>query len=261
LEDMAILTGATVISEEVGIKLENTTPEMLGSAKKVRITKDDTTFVDGAGSKKQIEERCAQIKAQVAETTSDYDKEKLQERLAKLSGGVAVIRVGGATEVEVKEKKDRVEDAMHATRAALEEGIVAGGGTALLYATRELDKIKAENADQQAGIGIVRRALQAPIRQIVANAGEEGSVIVGKLWEQKSTDFGYNAQTGEYGDLIKMGIIDPVKVVRNSLQAASSIAGLMITTEAMVAELPKDDASAMPDMGGMGGMGGMPGMM
>jgi chaperonin GroEL len=261
LEDMAILTGATVISEEVGIKLENTTPEMLGSAKKVRITKDDTTFVDGAGSKKQIEERCAQIKAQVAETTSDYDKEKLQERLAKLSGGVAVIRVGGATEVEVKEKKDRVEDAMHATRAALEEGIVAGGGTALLYATRELDKIKAANADQQAGIGIVRRALQAPIRQIVANAGEEGSVIVGKLWEQKSTDFGYNAQTGEYGDLIKMGIIDPVKVVRNSLQAASSIAGLMITTEAMVAELPKDDASAMPDMGGMGGMGGMPGMM
>ncbi len=261
LEDMAILTGATVISEEVGIKLENTTPEMLGSAKKVRITKDDTTFVDGAGSKGQIDDRCAQIKAQVAETTSDYDKEKLQERLAKLSGGVAVIRVGGATEVEVKEKKDRVEDAMHATRAALEEGIVAGGGTALLYATRELDKIKAENADQQAGIGIVRRALQAPIRQIVSNAGEEGSVIVGKLWEQKSTDFGYNAQTGEYGDLIKMGIIDPVKVVRNSLQAASSIAGLMITTEAMVAELPKDDASAMPDMGGMGGMGGMPGMM
>ena len=262
LEDMAILTGATVISEEVGIKLESTTPEMLGSAKKVRITKDDTTFVDGAGKKAQLDERCAQIKAQVAETTSDYDREKLQERLAKLSGGVAVIRIGGATEVEVKEKKDRVEDAMHATRAALEEGIVAGGGTALLYATRELDKIKAANADQQAGIGIVRRALQAPIRQIVTNAGEEGSVIVGKLWEQKSTDFGYNAQTGEYVDLIKEGVIDPVKVVRNSLQAASSIAGLMITTEAMVAELPQDDKPAMPDMGGMGGgMGGMPGMM
>jgi len=261
LEDMAILTGATVISEEVGIKLESITPEMLGAAKKVRITKDDTTFVDGAGKKAQIDDRCAQIKAQVAETTSDYDKEKLQERLAKLSGGVAVIRIGGATEVEVKEKKDRVEDAMHATRAALEEGIVAGGGTALLYATRELDKIKAANADQQAGIGIVRRALQAPIRQIVTNAGEEGSVIVGKLWEQKSTDFGYNAQTGEYGDLVKAGIIDPVKVVRNSLQAASSIAGLMITTEAMVAELPQDDKPAMPDMGGMGGMGGMPGMM
>lgn len=262
LEDMAILTGATVISEEVGIKLESTTPEMLGSAKKVRITKDDTTFVDGAGKKDQLDDRCAQIKAQIAETTSDYDREKLQERLAKLSGGVAVIRIGGATEVEVKEKKDRVEDAMHATRAALEEGIVAGGGTALLYATRELDKIKAANADQQAGIGIVRRALQAPIRQIVTNAGEEGSVIVGKLWEQKSTDFGYNAQTGEYVDLVKEGVIDPVKVVRSSLQAASSIAGLMITTEAMVAELPQDDKPAMPDMGGMGGgMGGMPGMM
>ena len=261
LEDMAILTGATVISEEVGIKLESTTPEMLGTAKKVRITKDDTTIVDGAGDKAQLDDRCAQIKAQVAETTSDYDKEKLQERLAKLSGGVAVIRVGGATEVEVKEKKDRVEDAMHATRAALEEGIVAGGGTALLYATRELDKISALNADQQAGIGIVRRALQAPIRQIAENAGAEGSVVVGKLWEQDSTDFGYNAQTGEYVDLTKTGIIDPVKVVRNSLQAASSIAGLMITTEAMVSELPKDDAPSMPDMGGMGGMGGMPGMM
>jgi chaperonin GroEL len=261
LEDMAILTGATVISEEVGIKLESITPEMLGSAKKVRITKDDTTFVDGAGKKSDIQDRCAQIKAQVAETTSDYDKEKLQERLAKLSGGVAVIRVGGATEVEVKEKKDRVEDAMHATRAALEEGIVAGGGTALLYSTRELDKIKAINADQQAGIDIVRRALQAPIRQIASNAGAEGSVVVGKLWDQKSTDFGYNAQTDEYVDMIKAGIIDPVKVVRNSLQAASSIAGLMITTEAMVSELPQDDKPAMPDMGAMGGMGGMGGMM
>ena len=261
MEDMAVLTGATVISEDVGIKLENITAEMLGSSKKVRITKDDTTFVDGAGAKKQIDERCAQIKAQVAETSSDYDREKLQERLAKLSGGVAVIRVGGATEVEVKEKKDRVEDAMHATRAALEEGIVAGGGTALLYATRELDKVKAINADQQAGIDIVRRALQAPIRQIATNAGAEGSVVVGKLWDQKSTDFGYNAQTGEYVDMTKAGIIDPVKVVRNSLQAAASIAGLMITTEAMVSELPQDNAPAMPDMGGMGGMGGMPGMM
>ena len=261
LEDMAILTGATVISEEVGIKLENTTPEMLGTAKKVRITKDDTTIVDGAGDKAQLDDRCAQIKAQVAETSSDYDREKLQERLAKLSGGVAVIRVGGATEVEVKEKKDRVEDAMHATRAALEEGIVAGGGTALLYATRELDKISALNADQQAGIDIIRRALQAPIRQIATNAGVEGSVIVGKLMDQKSTDHGYNAQSDEYTDMVKDGIIDPVKVVRNSLQAASSIAGLMITTEAMVSELPKDDAPAMPDMGGMGGMGGMPGMM
>jgi len=261
LEDMAILTGATVISEEVGIKLESITADMLGAAKKVRITKDDTTFVDGAGKKSEIADRCAQIKAQVAETTSDYDKEKLQERLAKLSGGVAVIRVGGATEVEVKEKKDRVEDAMHATRAALEEGIVAGGGTALLYATRELDKIKAINADQQAGIDIVRRALQAPIRQIASNAGAEGSVVVGKLWDQKSTDFGYDAQTDQYVDMIKAGIIDPVKVVRNALQAASSIAGLMITTEAMVSELPKDDAAGMPDMSGMGGMGGMGGMM
>jgi chaperonin GroEL len=261
LEDMAILTGATVISEEVGIKLESTTPEMLGTAKRIRITKDDTTVVDGAGQKQQIADRCAQIKAQVAETSSDYDREKLQERLAKLAGGVAVIRVGGATEVEVKEKKDRVDDAMNATRAAVEEGVVAGGGTALLYATRELDKVKAINADQQAGIDIVRRALQAPIRQISTNAGVEGSIVVGKLMDQKDSDFGYNAQTDEYVNMVKAGIIDPVKVVRNSLQAAASIAGLMITTEAMVSELPKDDAPAMPDMGGMGGMGGMPGMM
>ena len=259
LEDMAILTGGTVISEEVGITLENTTPDMLGTAKKVRITKDDTTIVDGAGAKQNIDERCAQIKAQVAETSSDYDREKLQERLAKLSGGVAVIRVGGATEVEVKEKKDRVEDAMNATRAALEEGIVAGGGTALLYATRELDKVKAINADQQAGIDIVRRALQAPIRQIATNAGVEGSVIVGKLMDQKSSDYGYNAQTDEYTDMTKAGIIDPAKVVRSSLQAASSIAGLMITTEAMVTDIPQKEgaAPAMPDMGGMGGMPGM----
>jgi chaperonin GroEL len=261
LEDMAILTGATVISEEVGIKLESTTPEMLGTAKRIRITKDDTTVVDGAGQKQQIADRCAQIKAQVAETSSDYDREKLQERLAKLAGGVAVIRVGGATEVEVKEKKDRVDDAMNATRAAVEEGVVAGGGTALLYATRELDKVKAINADQQAGIDIVRRALQAPIRQISTNAGVEGSIVVGKLMDQKDSDFGYNAQTDEYVNMVKAGIIDPVKVVRNSLQAAASIAGLMITTEAMVSELPKDDAPAMPDMCGMGGMGGMPGMM
>ncbi len=257
LEDMAILTGATVISEEVGIKLESTTPEMLGNAKKIRITKDATTIIDGAGKKKEIADRCAQIKAQVAETTSDYDREKLQERLAKLAGGIAVIRVGGASEIEVKEKKDRVDDAMHATRAAIEEGVVAGGGTALLYATRELDKIKAINADQQAGINIIRRALEAPIRQIATNAGVEGSIVVGKLLDQKDTDFGYNAQTGEYVNMVKAGIIDPVKVVRNSLQAASSIAGLMITTEAMVSELPKDDAPAMPDMGAMGGMGGM----
>lgn len=262
LEDMAILTGGTVISEEVGIKLENTTPEMLGSAKKIRITKDNTTIIDGAGAKKQIEERCAQIRAQVEETSSDYDREKLQERLAKLAGGVAVIRVGGATEVEVKEKKDRVDDAMHATRAAVEEGVVAGGGTALLYATKEMEKLKAINPDQQAGIDIVRRALQAPIRQIATNAGVEGSIVVGKLMDQNKTDWGYNAQTGEYEDMVKAGIIDPVKVVRNSLQAASSIAGLMITTEAMVSELPKDDApAAMPDMSGMGGMGGMGGMM
>ena len=261
LEDMAILTGGTVISEEVGIKLENTTPEMLGSAKRIRITKDNTTVIDGAGNKGQIEDRCNQIRAQVEETTSDYDREKLQERLAKLAGGVAVIRVGGATETEVKEKKDRVDDAMNATRAAVEEGVVAGGGTALLYATKELDKLKAINADQQAGIDIVRRALQAPIRQIATNAGVEGSIVVGKLMDQNKTDFGYNAQTGEYEDLVKAGIIDPVKVVRNSLQAAASIAGLMVTTEAMVSELPKEDAPAMPDMSGMGGMGGMGGMM
>jgi chaperonin GroEL len=258
LEDMAIITGGTVISEDVGIKLENVTPDMLGTAKRVRITKDDTTIVDGAGDKKQIEDRCAQIKAQIAETSSDYDREKLQERLAKLAGGVAVIRVGGATEVEVKEKKDRVDDAMHATRAAVEEGVISGGGTALLYATKALENLKALNPDQQAGIDIVRRAIQAPIRQIAQNAGMEGSIVVGKLLDQKDTDFGYDAQTGEYTNLLKAGIIDPVKVVRNALQSAASIAGLMITTEAMVSELPQDDK---PDMGAMGGMGGMPGMM
>ena len=261
LEDMAILTGGTVISEDVGIKLENITPDMLGSSKKVRITKDDTTLVDGAGEKKQISDRVAQIKAQIGETSSDYDREKLQERLAKLAGGVAVIRVGGATEIEVKEKKDRVDDAMHATRAAVEEGVIAGGGVALLYATRALDSLKSINADQQAGINIVRRAIEAPIRQIVQNAGAEGSIVVGKLLDQKDTDFGYDAQNGEFTNLLKAGIIDPVKVVRNSLQSAASIAGLMITTEAMVSELPQDDKPAMPDMGAMGGMGGMGGMM
>ena len=261
LEDMAILTGGTVISEEVGIKLDNITPDMLGTAKKVRITKDDTTLVDGAGESQQIADRVAQIKAQIEETSSDYDREKLQERLAKLAGGVAVIRVGGATEIEVKEKKDRVDDAMHATRAAVEEGVIAGGGVALLYATRALDSLSSINADQQAGINIVRRAIEAPIRQIASNAGAEGSIVVGKLLDQKDTDFGYDAQTGEFTNLLKAGIIDPVKVVRNSLQSAASIAGLMITTEAMVSEIPQDDKPAMPDMGAMGGMGGMGGMM
>ena len=257
LEDMAILTGGQVISEDIGIKLENVTVDMLGNAKKVRITKDETTLIDGAGNKKEIDARCNQIRKQIEDTSSDYDREKLQERLAKLSGGVAVIRVGGATEVEVKERKDRVDDAMHATRAAVEEGIVAGGGTALLYATRALQGLTGANADQNVGIEIVRRALQAPIRQIAENAGTEGSIVVGKLLEQKDGDFGYNAQEGEYTNLVKAGIIDPVKVVRSAIQNAASVAGLLITTEAAVSELPKDDAPAMPDMGGMGGMGGM----
>jgi chaperonin GroEL len=234
---------------------------MLGRAKKVAITKEETTIVDGAGAKKDIEGRCAQIRAQAEETSSDYDREKLQERLAKLAGGVAVIRVGGATEVEVKERKDRVEDAMNATRAAVQEGIVPGGGTALLYASGALAKIEVENNDQKVGVEIVRRALQSPIRQIVSNAGAEGSIVVGKLMEQKSQTFGYNAQTGEYGDLVKAGIIDPTKVVRTALQDAASIAGLLITTEAMIAEKPeKKDAGGAPDMGGMGGMSGMGGM-
>ena len=258
LEDMAILTAGQVISEDLGIKLENVTLEMLGTAKKVRITKDDTTIINGAGQKGQIEGRIAQIKAQIADTSSDYDREKLQERLAKLAGGVAVIRVGGASEVEVKERKDRVDDAMHATRAAVEEGIVPGGGTALLYAARSLEGLKGDNADQQAGIDIIRRALQAPIRQIVENAGKEGSIVVGKLMESKEANFGYDAQNDEYTDLVKAGIIDPVKVVRVALQNASSVAGIMITTEAMITELPKDEkpsAGGMP--GGMGGMGDM----
>jgi len=256
LEDIAILTGGSVISEDLGIKLENVTLDMLGTAKKVEITKENTTIIDGAGSKDDIQGRVAQIKSQIEETTSDYDKEKLQERLAKLAGGVAVIKVGGATEVEVKERKDRVDDALNATRAAVEEGIVAGGGVALLRASANL-KAKGANADQQAGVGIVRRALQEPVRQIVQNSGGEGSVVVGKILENASETFGYDAQTGEYGDMITMGIIDPVKVVRTALQDAASVAALLITTEAMIAEMPKDAAPAMPGGGGMGGMGGM----
>ena len=262
LEDMAILTGGQVVSEDLGIKLEDVTLEMLGSAKKVSITKDDSTVVDGSGDKKEIEARCAQIRTQIDATTSDYDKEKLQERLAKLSGGVAVLRVGGITEVEVKERKDRVDDALHATRAAVEEGIVAGGGTALLYAGKALEKLEGDNEDQSVGIEIIRRALSAPIRQICENAGEEGSVIVGKLTEQKDTNFGFDAQEGEYTDLVKAGIIDPAKVVRTALQDAASVAGLLITTEAIITESAEEggDAGAAA-MGGMGGMGGMPGMM
>ncbi len=257
LEDMAILTGGTVISEDVGIKLENVTIDMLGRAKKVDITKDETTIVDGAGKKKEIEARVAQIKAQIETTTSDYDREKLQERLAKLAGGVAVISVGGATEIEVKEKKDRVDDALHATRAAVEEGIVAGGGTALLYSLKALDGLKGANNDQQVGIEIIRKALAAPARQIADNAGEDGAVIVGKLRESKDSNWGFNAQTGEFVDLMKAGVIDPAKVVRCALQDAASVAGLLITTEAMVADKPEPKESAgagMPDMGGMGGM-------
>ena len=258
LEDIAVLTGGQVISEDLGIKLENVTIDMLGTAKKVEISKENTTIVDGAGQKADIEGRVSQIKSQIEETTSDYDKEKLQERLAKLAGGVAVIKVGGSTEVEVKERKDRVDDALNATRAAVEEGIVAGGGVALLRASANL-QAKGANADQQAGIGIVRRALQEPIRQIVQNSGGEGSVVVGKILENASDTFGYDAQTGEYGDMIKMGIVDPVKVVRTALQDAASVAGLLVTTEAMIAELPKDPSPSMGGGGG-GGMGGMGGM-
>jgi chaperonin GroEL len=257
LEDIAILTGGQVISEELGIKLESVTLAMLGKAKKVVINKEDTTVVDGAGKKKEIEGRCAQIRAQVEETTSDYDREKLQERLAKLAGGVAVIRVGGSTEVEVKEKKDRVEDAMHATRAAVEEGVVAGGGVALLYATKAISKLEGENPDQKTGIDIVRRALQSPARQIVENAGIDGAVVVGKLLEQKDFNYGFDAQAGEYGNMVAKGIIDPTKVVRCALQDAASVASLLITTEAMVAERPKKDSA--PAGGGHpgGGMGDM----
>ncbi|KEC54064.1 chaperonin GroEL [Bartonella koehlerae] len=257
LEDIAILTSGQVISEDIGIKLENVTLDMLGRAKKVNISKENTTIIDGAGQKSEISARVNQIKVQIEETTSDYDREKLQERLAKLAGGVAVIRVGGATEVEVKEKKDRVDDALNATRAAVEEGIVAGGGTALLRAANALT-VKGSNPDQEAGINIVRRALQAPARQIATNAGEEAAIIVGKVLENNADTFGYNTATGEFGDLIALGIVDPVKVVRSALQNAASIASLLITTEAMVAEVPKKD-TPMPPMpgGGMGGMGGM----
>jgi chaperonin GroEL len=259
LEDMAILTAGQVVSEDLGIKLENVTIDMLGQAKKVRITKDDSTIIDGAGKKAEIEARCEQIRAQVEQTSSDYDREKLQERLAKLAGGVAVIRVGGASEVEVKERKDRVDDAVHATRAAVEEGIIAGGGAALLYSTRALEGMKGDNRDQEVGIDIIRRAIQSPVRQIVENAGVEGSVVVGRMLDQKDTNYGYNAQTNEYVDLVKSGIVDPVKVVRTALQDAASVAGLLIVTEAMVTEVPdegKGAAGGMPG-GGMGGMGGM----
>jgi len=249
-----VLTGGQVISEDLGIKLENVNLAMLGSAKRVTITKEDTTIVDGAGKKKDIEGRIKQIKSQVEETTSDYDKEKLQERLAKLSGGVAIIKVGGATEVEVKERKDRVDDALHATRAAVEEGIVAGGGVALLYAAKVLSSLKGANPDQRVGIDIVRRALQTPLRQIVENAGADGAVVAGKINDKQSQNYGYDAQTGEYVDMVKAGIIDPTKVVRTALQGAASVAGLLITTEAMVAERSeKKNAGGMPHGGGMGG--------
>jgi len=258
LEDLAVLTSGQVVSEDLGIKLENVTMDMLGSAKKVIITKEETTVVEGAGKKKEIEGRCHQIRSQIEETSSDYDKEKLQERLAKLAGGVAVIRVGGATEIEVKERRDRVDDALNSTRAAVEEGVVPGGGAALLYAAKSLDKLNVANADQRVGIDIVRRALQTPLRQIAENAGEDGAVVAGKLLDRKDSTHGFDAQKGEYVNMIKAGIIDPTKVVRTALQDASSVAGLLITTEAMVAEVPekKESAGAPPDMGGMGGMGG-----
>ena len=261
LEDIAALTGGQVISDDLGIKFENVTLDMLGKAKKVRIDKDNTTIIDGAGKKKDIEGRVAQIRAQIEETTSDYDREKLQERLAKLAGGVAIIRVGGSTEVEVKERKDRVEDAMHATRAAVEEGVVPGGGVALLYSTRVLAKLHSANNDQKVGIDIVRRALSYPVRLIAENAGEDGAMIVGKLLEKGDANHGFDAKHGTYVDMIKAGIIDPTKVVRLALQGAASVASLLVTTEAMVAERPeKQSAPAMPGGGGMGGMGGMSGM-
>ena len=258
LEDIAILTGGTVISEEVGLSLEGATIEDLGSAKKVSLNKDNTTIVDGAGDQANIEGRVNQIRAQIEDTTSDYDREKLQERVAKLAGGVAVIKVGAGSEVEMKEKKARVEDALHSTRAAVEEGVVPGGGVALVRALNSLEKIKGDNDDQNVGVNIARKAFEAPLRQIVTNAGEEASVIISKVRECKDA-FGFNAANGDYGDMIEMGILDPAKVTRTALQAAGSIAGMMITTEAMVTELPKDEPAApvMPDMGGMGGMPGM----
>jgi chaperonin GroEL len=262
LEDIAILTGGTMVSSDLGVKLENVTIQMLGRTKKVMIEKENTTIVSGAGKKADIEARIAQIKAQIEDTTSDYDREKLQERLAKLAGGVAVIRVGGATETEVKERKDRVDDAMHATRAAVEEGILPGGGVALLRATKVLEKLKGGNEDQKHGIDIVRKAISWPARQIAANAGDDGSVVVGKILEKDTYAYGYDAQNGEYGNLVSKGIIDPTKVVRAALQGAASVAGLLITTEAMVAETPKkESAPPMPSGGDMGGMGGMGGGM
>ena len=258
LEDIAVLTGGTVISKEVGLSLEGITEDQLGTAKRVEIGKDNTTVIDGAGAKKNISSRIGQIKTQIDATSSDYDREKLQERLAKLSGGVAVIKVGAATEVEMKEKKDRVDDALHATRAAVEEGVVPGGGVAFVRAISSLDKVKGDNSDQDVGISICRRALEAPLRQIVTNGGGEASVVLNEVLKGKS-NYGYNAATEEYGDMLKMGILDPTKVSRAALQHAASISGLMITTEAMVTDMPQDSAPAMPDMGGMGG--GMPGMM
>ena len=257
LEDMAILTGGQVISDELGMKIENTTLDMLGTAKRVEITKDDTTIIDGAGDKEAIKARTAQIRQEIANTTSDYDREKLLERLGKLSGGVAVIKVGGASEVEVKEKKDRIDDALHATRAAVKEGVVAGGGTALIYATKALAEVKGANQDQNVGIDIIRKALQAPIRQIAENAGVDGSVVAGKLLESKDCNFGYNAQSGEYTDMIKAGIVDPTMVVRTALQDAASVGGLLITTEAKVTEAPEDKCHCHDGAAG----GGMPGGM
>ena len=259
LEDIAILTGGTVISEEVGLSLEGATADDLGTAKKVVLNKDNTTIIDGAGDQKGIEARVNQIRVQIEDTSSDYDREKLQERVAKLAGGVAVIKVGAGSEVEMKEKKARVEDALHSTRAAVEEGVVPGGGTALVRAIESLEKLKGDNEDQNVGINIAKRALESPLRQIASNAGEESSVIVAEVRDGKGA-LGFNAATGEYGDMIEMGILDPAKVTRTALQAAGSVAGMMITTEAMVTDIPKDD-SASPAMPDMGGMGGMPGMM
>ena len=261
LQDIAILTGGQVISEDLGMKLENVTMDMLGSAKRVSITKDETTVVDGHGEKSEIEARVSQIRQQIEETTSDYDREKLQERVAKLAGGVAVIRVGGMTEVEVKERKDRVDDALNATRAAVQEGIVVGGGVALVQGAKSLEGLKGENSDQDAGISIVRRALEAPLRQIAENAGVDGSVVAGKIRESSDLAYGFNAQTEEYGDMFKFGVIDPAKVVRTALEDASSVAGLLITTEAMVADKPEPKGQGAGMGGGMGGMGGMDGMM
>ncbi|AHD08674.1 chaperonin GroEL [Phaeobacter gallaeciensis] len=261
LQDIAILTGGQVISEDLGMKLESVTMDMLGTAKKIEITKDETTIVDGAGEKAEIEARVAQIRAQIEETTSDYDREKLQERVAKLAGGVAVIRVGGMTEVEVKERKDRVDDALNATRAAVQEGVIVGGGVALVQGGKALDGLEGANSDQNAGITIVRKAIEAPLRQIAENAGVDGAVVAGKIRESADNSFGYNAQTDEYGDMFSFGVIDPAKVTRTALEDAASVAGLLITTEAMVADKPAKEGAAagggMPDMGGMGGMGGM----